>query len=47
MARRIQLAFLECFYNPTFHLCRKRLQREFDQMDNEINMSRKIFKIIK
>jgi hypothetical protein len=34
MAIGIQHAFLESYYNPAFRICRKRLLREFNEMNN-------------
>jgi hypothetical protein len=39
MAIRIQNAFLKCYYDPAFKICRKRLLREFNEMNNEVNKS--------
>ena len=34
--RRIQKAFKECYYNPSFQLCRRRLHREFENMKDDL-----------
>jgi hypothetical protein len=37
MAKRIQRTFLECYYDPTFEICRKRLTKEFNELNEEMN----------
>jgi hypothetical protein len=38
MIIRIQHAFIRCYYNPAFQMCRKRLIKEFNDMNEEINV---------
>jgi len=39
---RIQDAFLRCYYNPAFEMCRKRLIKEFNEMNEEIKLLKDI-----
>jgi|AntDeeMetagen134_2_1112570.scaffolds.fasta_scaffold45232_1 hypothetical protein len=36
---RIQHAFLRCYYTPAFEMCRKRLLREFNEMNEELKIT--------
>jgi len=36
MTMRIQYVFLKHYYNPAFEMCRKRLLKEFNEMNDEI-----------